>query len=670
MMLGQVPERRGGASVVADEHVGEPMWVPDPEAARASQLARFAAWASAERGAPADPLDYPALWAWSVDDVAGFWSALWEYFGLPAEGSLEPVLATDEMPGARWFPNVTLNYVEQVFRPGRDPDAVAIVGSAEDGPDVELTWAELRRQVGALASTLRSLGVGRGDRVVGFLPNIPEAVVAFLATASLGAVWSAVGQDYAAPAVLDRFAQLEPEVLIAADGYVFGGKVQDRREALAEVRAGLPTVRTVIAVDRLGLPVSEAVPWSSAVQGEADLTIERVPFDHPLWVLFSSGTTGLPKGIVHGHGGVVAEHVKTTALHLDLGPADRFFWFTSPSWMMWNYLVGGLLVGATIVTYDGSPVLDGSDKLWALAERHAVTVLGLSPAYLQGSARAGLHPGRAHDLSRLRLLGATGSVLAPSSYDWVTDEVGAGVQLVSTSGGTDVVTAFAGGAPTVPVHRGEIPVRCLGVALEAWDADGKPVVGQVGELVITRPMPSMPVGFWNDPSGERYRDAYFDVYPGIWRHGDWVTVTERGSLVIHGRSDSTLNRHGVRLGSADIYQVVERRDDVTEALVIGAEMPDGSYWMPLFVVLAEGLVLTPELVDDLKAQLRAEASPRHVPDEIIQIAAVPHTRTGKKLEVPVKRLLQGAPLDKVVNLGSVDDPELLDFFTALAASRT
>jgi acetoacetyl-CoA synthetase len=641
------------------------MWVPDPAVAAGSRLARFAA---AAPGYDGDPLDYPALWEWSVEDVGRFWTSVFEHFDVPHSGSLDVALAEDVMPGARWFPGVRLNYVEQVFTPERDLEAVAIVGATEAG-DTALTWGELRRQVAAVAATLRSLGVGSGDRVVGFLPNIPEAVVAFLACASLGAVWSAVGQDYAAPAVLDRFAQLEPVVLITADGYRFGGKVQDRRDVVAEVRAGLTNVRSVISVSQLGLPLEDSLDWAGASAGSPALAIEHVPFDHPLWVLFSSGTTGLPKGIVHGHGGVVLEHVKTMGLHLDLGPADRFFWFTSPSWMMWNYLVSGLLAGAAIVTYDGSPTADDCDRLWALAGRHGVTVLGVSPAYLQGSARAGLEPARTHDLSRLRLLGATGSVLAPASYDWVADHVGERVQLVSTSGGTDVVTAFAGGAPTVPVYRGEIAVRCLGVALEAWDPDGKPVVGEVGELVITRPMPSMPVGFWNDPDGVRYSDAYFHTYPGIWRHGDWVTVTERGSLVIHGRSDSTLNRHGIRMGSADIYQVVERRDDVVEALVIGAEFADGSYWMPLFVVLAEGQVLTPELVASLREQIRTEISPRHVPDEILQIPAVPHTRTGKKLEVPVKRLLQGAPLEQVVNLGSVDEPALLDYFTALAAER-
>ncbi|HEV7825662.1 MAG TPA: acetoacetate--CoA ligase [Mycobacteriales bacterium] len=638
----------------------EPMWVPDPDTAAGSQLARFAAFAGV-------PADYATLWEWSVDDLPGFWSAVREFFDLPFTGSRTTVLAGEEMPGARWFPDVRLNYVDQVFRAGRD--GVAIVGAAEDSDAVELTWPELRRQVGALAATLRSLGVREGDRVVGFLPNVPEAVVAFLATASLGAVWSAVGQDYAAPAVLDRFAQLEPVVLIAADGYRFAGRPQDRREALAELRSCLPNVRSVIVVHRLGLPVDGAVPWSEAVAGTAELAPVPVAFDHPLWVLFSSGTTGLPKGIVHGHGGVLLEHTKTMGLHLDLGPRDRFFWFTSPSWMMWNYLVSGLLAGATIVTYDGSPTLADSDALWSLAARHEVSVLGVSPAYLQGSARAGREPAAEHDLSALRLLGVTGSVLPPASYDWVADRVGPRVQLVSTTGGTDVVTGFAGGAALVPVYRGEISARCLGVALYAWDADGKPVVGEVGELVITRPMPSMPVGFWGDPDGTRYRDAYFDTYPGVWRHGDWVTVTERGGVVVHGRSDSTLNRHGIRMGSADIYAVVERRDDVVEALVIGAEMPDGSYWMPLFVVLAEGRVLDDALAREIKAQIRAEASPRHVPDEVLQIPAVPHTRTGKKLEVPVKRLLQGAPLEQVVNPGSVDDPGLFDYFTSLWTSR-
>ena len=649
----------------------EPIWTPDPATAARSQIAMFAAWAAEEYGAPADPLDYPALWAWSVAEPETFWAALLRWFGPPADGEAYPVTQGSGMVGAggdlHWFPALRLNYVEQALRQGElDPGGIALIGCTEDRPDAEITWAELRRQVGARAATLSTVGVRSGDRVAGYLPNIPEAVVAFLATASLGAIWSGIGQDYAAPAAVDRFAQLEPVVLVTADGYAYAGKRHDRRDAVADLRAGLPTVRAVVAADRLGLDVPDSTPWAEATAGQAEPLPVRVPFDHPLWVLFSSGTTGLPKGIVHGHGGVLLEHLKTTGLQLDLGPGSRFLWYTSPSWMMWNYLISGLLVGATVVCYDGNPLADDADRLWQLAERHRVQVLGVSPAFLQAAARAGRDPGTEHDLAALRVLGSTGSVLAPSSYDWVRDHVGAGVQLVSTTGGTDVVTGFAGGAPTTPVYRGEVSARCLGVSLEAWDPTGQPVLDDVGELVITRPMPSMPVSFWNDPDGERYRAAYFDTFPGVWRHGDWVTVTGRGSIVVHGRSDSTLNRSGIRMGSADIYAVVERNPAVEEALVIGAELAGGGYWMPLFVVLSPGHELDDDLVSELSSVLRSELSPRHVPDEIIAVSGIPHTRTGKKLEIPVKRVLQGTPLERVAQPGAIDDVELLRQFEKYA----
>lgn len=652
----------------------EAIWSPSLRARR-SQIVRFATWARQNHSGPGDPMDYPALHAWSVADVPRFWTAVREWFEVTAEGDPVPVL-TEAGPGpaAHWFPGLRLNYAERVLEQAdRDPQAVAVHGLHESGPATDLTWAELRRQVGALATTLRERGVGPGDRVVGYLPNRPEAVVALLATASLGAIWSGVGQDYAAAAAIDRFAQLEPAALVTAEGYVYGGRVHDRRSSIAELRAGLPAVRTTIVVTGPDLdaspepialpdPIAGTLTWAEATAGETMSAPVRVAFDHPLWVLFSSGTTGLPKGIVHGHGGILLEQLKTAGLHLDLGPGQRFLWFTSPSWMMWNYLVSGLLVGASIVTYDGDPTAEGYDRLWALAERHRLDVLGVSPAFLQGSARAGREPGTEHDLSALRILGATGSVLAPSSYDWVREHVGAQVQLVSTTGGTDVATGFAGAAPTTPIRRGELAARQLGVALEAWDEDGKPLVGQVGELVITEPLPSMPVSFWNDPTGQRYRSAYYEMFPGTWRHGDWVTLSERGSIVVHGRSDSTLNRGGVRMGSADIYSVVERHPAVAEALVIGAEMPDGGYWMPLFLVLAEGHTLDEALVGELRDRIRAELSPRHVPDEVLQVPGIPHTRTGKKLEIPVKRLLQGRPLAQVANPDSVDDIELLRQF--------
>ncbi|MFF9854219.1 acetoacetate--CoA ligase [Streptomyces litmocidini] len=645
-----------------------PFWTPDPVSAADSRIAHFA------RRHGHDPLDYAALHAWSVTDLEGFWAAVWDYFGIEADTPYDKVLAEERMPGARWFTGATLNYTHHALRRLR-PDAAAIVALDEKGASYEVTGDELRAQVASVAGTLRDLGVRQGDRVVGYLPNTPHAVVAFLATASLGAIWSVCGQDYAPQAAADRFAQLEPTVLIAADGYLFNGTTHDRREASQELARALPTLKATLLVDRMGLswPASAfpaaTVTWQEATERTEQLHCAAVPFDHPLWVVFSSGTTGLPKGIVHGHGGVLLEHLKTLGLHSDLGPGDRLLWYTTTHWMMWNLVVSALLTGATTCTYDGSPAPHARpDVLWELAARHRVTVFGTSPQYLLGMAKFGVTPS-VHDLSSIRAIGCTGSALPASAYPWVREHVGDRVQLASSSGGTDVVSGFAGSAPSTPVWAGELSVPNLGVALAAYDPDGNPVVDEVGELVVTRPMPSMPLRFWNDPDGTRYRDAYFTAYPGVWRHGDWITLTSHGSVVVHGRSDSTLNRNGVRLGSADIHDVVERLPQVTEALVIGAEEPEGGYWMPLFVVLAEGATLDDTLRETIRRAIRTGASPRHIPDEIHQVPGIPHTRTGKKLEVPVKRLLQGDPAEQVVNPGAVDNPELIAFYARLGAER-
>lgn len=622
-----------------------PQWTPteqDVDSAIVTDFARFVA----RRTGTQFP-DYHALWQWSVDDIEGFWAALWDYFELGQRPGR--VLEDAEMPGARWFPGATLNYVDQVARHART-DRSAILYVSEDAPDRQVSWAELLGRSAAFADKLRAAGVQPGDRVAGYLPNNPEAVIAFLATASLGAVWSACGQDYSARAALDRLGQLEPKVLVAADGYVFGGKYRDKRDDVATLRDGLPTLAATFTADDL------ADSSDDTLRGAA------VPFDHPLWILFSSGTTGLPKGIVHGHGGVVVEHLKAVALQSDIGCADTFFWFTSPSWMMWNFQIAGLLVGATIVCYDGSPSAGRPDALWDAAARVRATVLGTSPGYVLGCMKAGAEPARTHDLSALRTVGITGSSLPATTSAWLADHVG--VQVSSISGGTDVVSAFMGGVRTVPVWPGELSAPFLGVALDAWDESGHPVRGEVGELVITRPMPSMPIGFWRDDDGSRYRDAYFEMFPGVWRHGDWITLTDHGSVIVHGRSDSTLNRHGIRMGSADIYQAVESLPEVVEALVIGAEQPDGGYWMPLFVVLAEGVELTDALSEKINDAVRTEVSPRHVPDEIIVAPGIPHTRTGKKLEVPVKKLFQGGDPAKVVERSAVDDPALLDWYVA------
>ncbi|MFE3446673.1 acetoacetate--CoA ligase [Nocardia sp. NPDC059180] len=642
----------------------QPQWVPTDREIAEAKITDFARFVTARTGVPT--ADYAALWQWSVDDLPGFWRALWDYFELGEIAG--EVLADEAMPGARWFPGTRLNYMDQVVRQFRT-DRPAIVQLSDGGEEVtEVSWTELIDRTAAFARTLRSLGVQPGDRVAGYLPNIAEAVIAFLGTAAVGAVWSACGQDYTAKAALDRLGQLEPTVLVTADGYRFGGKAHDKREDIAQLRAGLSTVRETVVVSRLGLDVADTMTWADAVastDADAGIETESVDFDHPLWIVFSSGTTGLPKGIVHGHGGVLLEHLKAVALQSDIGPDDTFFWYTSPSWMMWNFQVAGLLAGATIVCFDGSPTYPEPDALWRIAAKVRATVLGTSPGYVLACIKAGSVPQTEHDLSALRLIGITGSSLPPSSALWLRDNVGAHIPVSSISGGTDVVSAFVGGVRTVPVWPGELSAPYLGVALDAYDESGKPVRGEVGELVITRPMPSMPVSFWRDPDGKRYHDAYFDTYPGVWRHGDWITLTEHGSIVVHGRSDSTLNRHGIRMGSADIYQAVERLPEITEALVIGAEQPDGGYWMPLFVVLAPGAELTDELSERIKSVIRTEVSPRHVPDEILTAPAVPHTRTGKKLEVPIKKLFQGADPARVVERSAVDDPDLLDWYSRI-----
>ena len=651
------------------EQAPETVWAPGAEVTQ-TQIAEFARQASVLAGR--DLSTYAELWHWSITELEQFWSLVWTFFDVAAATPYTEVLAGRRMPGARWFDGATLNYVEHALR--GDEAATAIVEVDESGKYVQTTLAALRAEVAGVAAALRSVGVSSGDRVVGYLPNSRAAVIAFLATASMGAVWSCCAQDYGASAAADRFAQLEPSVLVAADGYVFGGKTADRREATAELVAHLPSLRAVIHVSHVGLgdpaPVGvPAVAWADAVATPGQLAVEKVPSDHPLWALFSSGTTGKPKAIVHGHGGVLLEHLKSLGLHLDLRAGDTLFWYTSTNWMMWNLNVSGLLMGATVVLYDGSPTYPGPDRLWQVVEDTHASIFGTSPGFLLASEKAGLRPAEEHDLSRLRGIGSTGSTLHQSAYTWVHDAVSPRVQLNSTSGGTDMVCAFVGSAPNLPVVAGEISGAMLGVALDAYDPAGHSLRGEVGELVITEPMPSMPLHFWDDPDGSRYHQAYFDTYPGVWRHGDWITVTDRGSVVVHGRSDSTLNRNGIRLGSADIYEVVEAFPEVAEALVIGAEMADGEYWMPLFLVMADGATLDDDLIGRIKDALRRDASPRHVPQEFIPVDAIPHTRTGKKLEVPVKRVLQGADPQTALSLGAVDDPTLIDQFVDFGAAH-
>ncbi|WJV50142.1 acetoacetate--CoA ligase [Streptomyces flavofungini] len=653
-----------------------PLWQPDQQRIAGAQVTRFQAWAAEHHGAPAAG-GYEALHRWSVDELETFWKAVTEWFDVRFSTPCTRVLGDRSMPGAEWFPGATVNYAEHALRAGEDParaDTPAILHVDESHGPTPLTWSELRRQVGSLAAELRGLGVRPGDRVSGYVPNIPEAVVALLATAAVGAVWTSCAPDFGARSVLDRFQQVEPVVLFTVDGYRYGGKEHDRRDTVAELRRELPTVRAVVHIPQLGTAAPEgALEWSALTAADTTPVFEAVPFDHPLWVLYSSGTTGLPKAIVQSQGGILVEHLKQVGLHCDLGPDDRFFWYTSTGWMMWNFLVSGLLTGTTIVLYDGSPGYPDTAAQWRVAERTGATLFGTSASYVMACRKADVHPARDFDLSRVQCVATTGSPLPPDGFRWLHDEfadASGEVWIASVSGGTDVCSCFAGAVPTLPVHIGELQAPCLGTDLQSWDPQGKPLVDEVGELVVTNPMPSMPIHFWNDPDGSRYHDSYFDTYPGVWRHGDWITLTSRGSVVIHGRSDSTLNRQGVRMGSADIYEAVERLPEIRESLVIGVEQPDGGYWMPLFIHLAPGATLDDDLRARIKQTIRAQLSPRHVPDEVIEVPGIPHTLTGKRIEVPVKRLLQGTPLGKAVNAGSVDNIELLRFYEQLARERS
>lgn len=654
---------------------GTLLWTPSAERAAASNLAAYQRWLTETRGLRFD--SYEDLRRWSVSDVGGFWASFWEWFGVkahtPYAQALAPGPGGTRVEGARWFAGATLNYAEHAL--ARAGSGVAVVGVRESGAAEEWSWDELRERTAAIAGGLRALGVGRGDAVAAYMPNAPETVAAALAAAAIGATWSSCPPEFGAPSVIERFRQLQPKALLAVDGYAYGGKPFDARASVAAIQQALPSLRGTVLLPYLdpkpglsGLSAATTL-WSDFVVHGEELAFEPVPFDHPLCVVYSSGTTGAPKAIVHGHGGALLEHAKFLSLQMDLGERDRFFWFSTTGWIMWNLLMSGLLVGASIALYDGSPAYPDALALWRLAERTGITCFGVSAPYLLGCAKAGVEPGAALDLSAMRSVGSTGAPLPPEGFAWVYEKVKRDLLLASISGGTDVFTAFIGGGPTLPVRAGEIQCRCLACKVESFNERGESVIGEVGELVVTEPMPSMPVRFLNDPDGSRLRESYFDAYPDVWRHGDWLKITEDGACVVYGRSDSTLNRSGVRMGTSEFYRVVEELPEVLDSLVVDTTQLGEEGELLLFLALREGVALDDDLRRRVTEAVRANLSPRHAPDATLQIAEVPRTLNGKKLEVPVKRILTGTPVEEAASADALANPGALDFFVWLAEER-
>jgi acetoacetyl-CoA synthetase len=650
---------------------GTLLWQPSTAVKEKTNLQHYMTWLETERGLVFQT--YHDLWDWSVTRIEDFWESVWDCFNIEASKGYTNVLSDRNMPGADWFAGAELNYAQHVFR-RMTGDRPAIIHRSEDEPLAEMGWQELYDKTAAVAHFLRGLGVERGDRVVAYLPHIPETIVAFLACASLGAVWSSCSPDFGSPSVLDRFQQIEPKVLIGVDGYRWNGKIYDRRAVVAELQAALPTLERTILINLVtdGSEVGDlenTISWDEALNASTPaptLAYEQVPFSHPLWVLYSSGTTGLPKPIVQGQGGILLEHLKALAFQCNLTPDDRFFWYTSTGWMMWNFLTGGLLTGSTLIVYNGSPSYPDINVLWQLAEETGMTYFGTSAAFVSACMKAGIEPGRDYDLSRLVAIGSTGSPLSVDGFAWVYDKIHPDLALESVSGGTDLCTPFVGGCRLLPVYAGEIQCRYLGAKVESFNEAGESVIDQVGELVITEPMPSMPLFFWNDPDNKRYKASYFEDFPGVWRHGDWIKINQRGGCVIYGRSDSTIKRHGVRMGTSDFYRVVEKIDEVVDSLVVDLEALGQESYLPLFVVLREGAVLDEALKDRMRARIRQEISPRHVPDDILEIEQVPRTLSGKKMEVPIRKILMGFPLDQAVNPDSMRNPETIQFFVDLA----
>ena len=656
---------------MADDH--PLLWTPDADRIARSRLTHFMQWLGSEHSLHFP--DYQALWAWSVDDLERFWSLLWKYFDIKSSAPYQEILSTHAMPGAQWFTGSRLNFAEQLFRfntEGASADKVAVVAESEVRDRVTLSWRDVREQVTAVANALRGMGVVPGDRVVAYLPNTPEAAIAFYACASIGAIWSSCSPDMGTASVLDRFRQIDPKVLIAVDGYRYGGKDFNRMDVVETMRAELNTLTHTILFPYLNPNASlpGVTNWNTLLaHPAAEMQFEQLPFDHPLWIVYSSGTTGMPKPIVHGHGGTLIETLKAHALHLDLGEDDRFLWFSTTGWVMWNSQVTGLLVGSTICIYDGNPGYPDMNRLWRFTEEMQLTFFGIGAAYFTNCMKAGIEPGQQFNLSQLRTVGATGSPLVNEAYHWVYEHVKQDVMLASISGGTDIAAAFVGSCPILPLYAGEMQCRTLGVAVHAFDDQGQSLTDAVGELVVTEPMPSMPLYFWNDAGDKRYLESYFEHYNGLWRHGDWIRITSRGGAVIYGRSDATINRHGIRMGTAEIYRVVEDFPEVLDSMVVDLEYLGRDSWMPLFVALREGVVLDQALDQRIREKIRTQLSGRHVPNDIYAVAEIPRTLTGKKMELPIKKLLLGMPLEKVANPDAMSNPGCLQWYVEFAAQR-
>ncbi len=656
---------------MTDIQEGDLLWQPSPETIENANLTHYMNWLAETRALEFN--GYQSLWQWSVEKSADFWHSLWDYFNITASEQPTDILADNSMPGAAWFRDARLNYAENFFA-RMEPGKTAVLYKAENQPIEPISWQEIYDKTNALAHVLREMGVQQGDRVVAYLPNIPEAIIGLFACASLGAIWSSSSPDFGSRSVLDRFQQIEPKVLLAVDGYTYNGKPFDRLTVVAELQAGLPTLEQTILVPLLVdnpdmAALENTVLWSEALataEPPQTMTFAQLPFDHPLWVLYSSGTTGRPKPIVHGQGGVLLEHLKETVFHLDLKPEDKFFWYTSTGWMMWNFIVGGLLSGCTIILYNGSPGYPSMMSLWELAAETGITYFGTSAAFVGACMKAEIKPAEHLDLSAIRAVGSTGSPLTVTNFEWIYDNINQQLALESVSGGTDLCTAFVGGCRLLPIYAGEIQGAALGAKVQAYNERGEPVVGEVGELVITEPMPSMPIYFWNDPDYERYTASYFEMYPGVWRHGDWIKINERGGCVIYGRSDSTINRQGIRMGTSEIYQAVESLPEIMDSLIVDLELLGRDSYMPLFIVLREGAELDESLTKRVKQKIRQDISPRHVPDEILAIDQIPYTLSGKKMEVPIRRILLGQPVEKAANPGAMRNPDSLQFFTDLS----